>query len=114
MGGSLRIEGFLVLREFAINLTTRMNFGEDSMNVGAVGFGNGKLHQRAPDPESPDMTNNFNISNAIKISGITDNSKALRKKIQEFEWQKGFTNLAQGLAKSSVLLGRNNRENRDG
>lgn len=98
--GSLRQSGFEVVRNFARNLTERYEsqyFGQDTMKVGVVQFGNGLV---SPSGE---------ITPAIQVNPLTSNLAEVRENIMKMTWQRGFTNMAQALIAADVMLGRGGR-----
>jgi len=101
--GSLRVTGFNTLREFTANLTDKyqgMWLSNAAMQVGVVLFGNGHLQT--------DGT----VSSAIKVTGLTNDTKKVREDVEALKWQRGFTNLAQGFVLADTLLSQGGR--RDG
>jgi uncharacterized protein YegL len=102
--GSLKLEGFNVLRDFAANLTDRYlpeYYGLQDMRVGAILFGNGHLQS--------DGT----ITPAINVQPITANMAETKTRILETTWQKGFTNMAQAFALADTMLGQITEGDRD-
>merc|ERR1740127_329298 len=102
--GSLRESGFEIVRNFAANLTTRYQsvyYGVEDMKVGLVYFGNGQLEAQ------PDGTTN--IAEALYVQGITADLALVEAKIRDMNWLRGFTNMAQGLHMSDVMLGQTGR-----
>merc|ERR1719382_52575 len=84
--GSLKEDGFEVLRNLAMNVTGKYKpkyYGANASRIGVILFGNGARND--------DGT----IANAINVVGLTDDMALVREKIAATEWQKGFTNLAQ-------------------
>jgi hypothetical protein len=103
--GSLKEGGFAIVRDFAANLTIRYKaeyYGHDDMKIGIVQFGNGKLN------EQPDGTTLIN--KAKFILGLTSDLEAVEASIGSLEWQRGFTNMAQGLHMADIMLSQGGRE----
>jgi len=101
--GSLRTQGFDVIRDFAFNLTTKyqgMWLANPAMQLGAILFGNGHLE--------PDGT----VTPAIRVSSLTNETTQVRDAIGALKWQRGFTNLAQGFVLADTILQQGGR--RDG
>merc|ERR1719188_1604604 len=93
--GSVREEGFNVIRDFAANLTDRYKdkyFGKEAMKIGVVLFGNGHV------------LDDGTITNAINVLPLTNDMDAVRKKILEVKWQRGFTNMAQAFSLADTML----------
>jgi len=98
--GSLKEEGFEVLRDFAANLTSRYKaeyFGDSAMKVGLVEFGNGKLLDSGA------------IEPALNIMDMSTDMDAAKEKIQGMTWQKGFTNIAQVFLLADNMVQRGGR-----
>ncbi|CAK0885225.1 unnamed protein product, partial [Prorocentrum cordatum] len=93
--GSLKEEGFSIVREFAYNLTGRYRseyYGVEDMYIGLVLFGNGEYYS------------NGTVSAAIEVLELTDDLDAVRTSIQSMTWQKGFTNMMQAFQAADNLL----------
>jgi hypothetical protein len=93
--GSLKEPGFEVVRDFAVNLTGRYRaeyFGQDMMQVGALIFGNGHV--------LPDNT----ITPALIVQGLTADLAMVGSRIQELQWQRGLTNMAQAFTLADTML----------
>lgn len=102
--GSLKEDGFEILRNFAGNLTLRYEseyFGNEAMRVGIVLFGNGNLLTL------PDGTTS--ISTAINIQPLTGDMNLVRSKISGLKWQRGFTNMAQAFTLADTMLSQGGR-----
>jgi len=102
--GSLKKDGFDVMRTFAANLTKRYKaeyFGKAAMKIGIVLFGNGRLIST---PEG-----GTSIEPAINIQGLTDDLDLVRQEIGKLKWQRGFTNMAQGFTLADTMLGQAGR-----
>jgi hypothetical protein len=98
--GSLKQEGFDVLKGFTANLTMRYQaqfYGESDMQVGALIFGQGHLE--------PDGT----ITPASRLADLTTDIASVKTAIDAATWQKGFTNLAQAFGLADVMLTQNGR-----
>merc|ERR1719262_203346 len=103
--GSMRKEGFDAMKAFAANLTSKYQseyYGAEAMKIGVVLFGNGHLI------EAPDGSNI--ISPAIKVQSLTDDLDLVKSKIEGSLFQKGFTNMAQGLVAAKDLLEKGGRK----
>merc|ERR1719229_1189215 len=99
--GSLKEDGFEVLRDLAMNLTGKyksLYYGANASRIGVVLFGNGA--------RKDDGT----IANAINVVGLTDDLALVKEKIAATEWQKGFTNLAQAFKQAGKMLQQGGRE----
>jgi uncharacterized protein YegL len=102
--GSLREEGFTVVRDFAANLTDKyrdMYFGKEDMKLGVVQFGNGGLSTM------PDGTTT--IASALFVQGLTSDLAYVHQKITELTWQRGFTNMAQAFKEADTMIGQTGR-----
>jgi len=66
-----------------------------------VFFGNGHLNTQ------PDGTTS--IEEAIYVQGLTGDIALVGQKIQELQWAKGFTNMAQGFQMADVMLSQTGR-----
>merc|ERR1719215_342383 len=74
--GSLKEDGFAVMRTFAANLTQRYKpkyFGKAAMKVGVVLFGNGRLIST--------LEGGTSIEPAINVQGLTDDLDLVREEI---------------------------------
>jgi len=103
--GSLKENGFRILRNFAANLTKRYEpryFGSEAVKMGLVLFGNGELQSQ------PDGTTT--ISPAIPVQPLTFDVGSVTTTIMEQTWQRGFTNMAQALTAADTLLSQGGRE----
>jgi hypothetical protein len=102
--GSLKEEGFEIVRDFSANLTDRYKsvyFGIEDMRIGVVLYGNGHLETQ------PDGTTS--ISQAIFAQGLTGDLQYVRSVIAGLTWQRGFTNMAQGFGTADTMLGQTGR-----
>jgi hypothetical protein len=102
--GSLRESGFEVVRAFSANVTLKymdMYYGKEMMKVGVVQFGNGQLETQ------PDGTTT--AASAIYVQGLTSDISMVRTKIEELQWQRGFTNMAQAFQTADIMLGQTGR-----
>jgi uncharacterized protein YegL len=88
--GSLTEKGFDVLKEFTAKIVKRM---KDNTHVSVVQFGNGALDKSRI------------VSDAKIISPLGNNTAKLVGDINKMVWQKGFTNMAQGIFKAKEILG---------
>merc|ERR1719310_2728565 len=78
-----------------------MYYGKEMMKVGIVQFGNGQLEAQ------PDGTTT--AASAIYVQGLTSDMPLLRTKIEELQWQRGFTNMAQAFQTADTMLGQTGR-----
>jgi len=102
--GSLKEDGFAIMRTFASNLTMRYKpkyFGNAAMKIGIVEFGNGRLISTVEGATS--------IEPAINIQGLTDDLDLVRQEIGKLTWQRGFTNMAQGFTMADTMLSQGGR-----
>lgn len=93
--GSLRAEGFAILRDFVAKTVERYRtqyFGAAAVKIGVVQFGNGKVEK--------DGT----ISAAVNVQPMTDDLGAVKKAVEGLQWQKGFTNMAQAFTLAETML----------
>jgi len=93
--GSLKKEGFDIIRDFAANLTGKYQaeyYGHSDMQVGVVLFGNGEVGPGGV------------IAPAIRVQELTSDMSAVKKAVEGLTWQKGMTNLAQGFAAAETIL----------
>jgi hypothetical protein len=93
--GSLKEDGFEIMRDFAVNLTGRyadMYYGQQDMVVGAVLFGNGHV------------LDDGTVAPAVSVQGLTSDMATLREKISQMEWQKGMTNMAQAFILAETMF----------
>jgi len=93
--GSLREEGFAILRDFAAETVKRYEsqyYGNAAMKIGVLQFGNGKIE------------NDGTISAAVNVQPMTDDFAAVEKSIEGLQWQKGFTNMAQAFALAETMI----------
>jgi hypothetical protein len=103
--GSLKKEGFETLKTFATNLTARYRgqyFGMQDMKIGIALFGQGKI-VNLPNGQTT-------ITPAKNMLALTDDMDKVKKKIEELPYQGGFTNMAQAIALSDVMLSQGGRE----
>jgi len=102
--GSLKEDGFEIMRDFVLNLTQRYKseyFGRNAVRIGVALFGNGKLIT-APDGSTT-------VAPALNVQELTDDFDLVRQKIAALKWQRGFTNMAQGLTMADVMLSQGGR-----
>jgi hypothetical protein len=91
--------GFDVIKGLAVNMTGYYMpeyYGEQAMKVGAVEFGNGAI-KTAPNGGTV-------LSAALKIAGLTFDLAAVTTALEDMVWQRGITNMAQGLLLAKRLL----------
>merc|ERR1719446_402131 len=94
--GSLKQEGFDILKGFALNLTSMYQpkyYGASAMQVGLVLFGNGEYFD------------NGTVSAAIDVMPLTDDIEAIDEDIKKLQWQRGFTNMMQAFASAEKMFG---------
>lgn len=99
--GSVHADGFKLVREFTEGLLERYRsryWGDSSMQVGMVLFGNGAIEE--------DGT----ISKAVLVHELSDDIAAVRTAAEGITAQKGFTNLAQAYALAQKLLQQKSRK----
>jgi len=102
--GSLKEDGFAVMRTFAANLTKRYMtkyFGKATIKIGILLYGNGRLIST---PEG-----GTSVEPAINIQGLTDDLDLVREEIGKLKWQRGFTNMAQGFTLADTMLSQGGR-----
>merc|ERR1712187_704616 len=93
--GPLTNRGFKVLQNFSEKVVDRFkkeSYGHEAVNVGIVQFGNGHLG------------NDDIVSAAKLVQPLQDDLAATKAAIRTMTWQKGFTNMAQGLVKANEVL----------
>lgn len=99
--GSLTEAGFTVMKEFASKLVDRFRptaYDREAVKVGVVQFGNGRLEP------SGGYGGVGLVSDAILGQGLSSDMAATKAVIEGLVWEPGFTNLAQGVLKASILL----------
>mmetsp|Transcript_26061 Transcript_26061/g.82395 ORF Transcript_26061/g.82395 Transcript_26061/m.82395 type:complete len:1002 (-) Transcript_26061:73-3078(-) len=97
--GSLKEEGFKILKNFAVEFTQRyqsMAYGITTIRMGVLIFGQGRLIS------NPDGTTT--IAPAENVQALTDDLDAVREAIGKLEWQRGFTNMAQAFALADTMF----------
>jgi len=102
--GSLKEKGFKILQTFAANLTLRYEpkyWGTEATKIGVSLFGNGHLLTL----EDGTTT----IQPAVDLQGLTYDFAEVRTKIEKAKWQRGFTNMAQGLTTADTILAQGGR-----
>merc|ERR1711957_969177 len=85
--GSLREDGFNILKGFAVNLLARYQseyFGSAAMKIGLIEFGNGII-----------MEDGVTVSPAMLVRTLTTDLTAVKSSIEGMVQKKGFTNMAQ-------------------
>merc|ERR550537_821104 len=87
--GSITAKGFDIMKNFSSHIVKRIQ-GKFAQ-VAVVQFGNGKL-----------LTGGV-VSEAILGAGFSDDMDKVSETIMGLTYQKGFTNLAQGLLKAKDL-----------
>jgi hypothetical protein len=94
--GSLKQEGFDVLKGFALNITSMYQpkyYGAPAMEVGLVLFGNGEYFD------------NGTVSAAIEVLPLTDDIEGVDEEIKKLQWQRGFTNMMQAFSAAEKMFG---------
>merc|ERR1719379_1925435 len=84
--GSLKQEGFDIVKNFALNLTSKyqnMYYGVEDMRIGLVLFGNGEYFD------------NGTVAAALEVVPITSDLESVRTAIEGLQWQRGFTNMME-------------------
>jgi len=102
--GSLKVDGYDIVRSFAVNLTKKYRskyFGSAAIKMGVALFGNGHLVPLAGGGTS--------ITSAINLQPLTFDLKEVRDKIKGTTWQRGFTNMAQAFSTADTMLGQKGR-----
>jgi len=98
--GSITADNFDIMKEYIVNLIKRykgtINESE-IMRVGLAQFGNGEILADG------------SISNAIKIMPLTSDMAAVSQAVDNMEFLKGFTNMAQGLLLADSMFTENGR-----
>jgi len=98
--GSVTEKGFEVLKNFSVALTKRVKtsaYGRDAARLGVVQFGNGRLSK------------DYVVTDAKVVSMLSADPAQVAHEIHAIPWQKGFTNMAQGIVKAKLLLTRSKR-----
>jgi hypothetical protein len=93
--GSLKQEGFDIVKNFALNLTSKYKnvyYGVEEMRIGLVLFGNGEYFD------------NGTVSPAIEVVSITGDLDSVSTAIEGLQWQRGFTNMMQALAAAENMF----------
>eukprot|EP00928_Gymnodinium_smaydae_P011961 TRINITY_DN14376_c0_g1_i1.p1 TRINITY_DN14376_c0_g1~~TRINITY_DN14376_c0_g1_i1.p1 ORF type:complete len:903 (-),score=142.13 TRINITY_DN14376_c0_g1_i1:9-2717(-) len=100
--GSMTKKGFEVIKKLALEIVARVRheaYGLQAVRVGIVQFGNGHL--------SDDGV----VSDAYLALPLDNDLAKVSKAITDLTWQRGFTNMAQGIMKSADVLKRSMRKN---
>merc|ERR1712232_1513253 len=82
--GSVRENGFNILKSFALNLFTKYKneyFGGEAMKVGIVEFGNGVI-----------ADDGVTVSPAMNVHPLSTDFEAVKGSIEGMVQKKGFTN----------------------
>jgi len=93
--GSLREDGFNILKGFAVNLLARYQseyFGSAAMKIGLIEFGNGII-----------MEDGVTVSPAMLVRTLTTDLTAVKSSIEGMVQKKGFTNMAQAFALAETM-----------
>ncbi|CAK0826481.1 unnamed protein product [Prorocentrum cordatum] len=86
--GSVKQEGFDIIKNFALNLTSKYQstyYGVEDMRIGLVLFGNGEYFD------------NGTVAPALEVVSITSDLDSVSTAIEGLQWQRGFTNMMQAL-----------------
>jgi len=105
--GSLKENGYEIVRGFAMNLTKRYKakyFGNPAIKMGVALFGNGHLI------ELNDGSGGTTIQPAINLQPLTFDLAKVGTEIGKTTWQRGFTNMAQAFSTADVILTQGGRE----
>jgi len=92
---SVKQEGFDVIKNFAMNLTSKyqsMYYGVEDMRIGLVLFGNGVYFD------------NGTVQAALEVVPITNELTSVSTAIEGLQWQRGFTNIMQALAAADNMF----------
>jgi len=109
--GSVKEDGFNVIRNFAVNYTKSMepSYSEqEKVKLGCVLFGQGELIETSNviyGTQIPEM----GIAPAEMVSHLTFEHESLRTTMMGLAWQKGFTNLAQGFVEAKNVIDQGGR-----
>merc|ERR1719265_1986147 len=90
------------MKEFAARLVAKFRpeaYEKEAMNVGVVQFGNGQLIDNGGGLGGVGI-----VSDAILGASLTNDTEEVITKIKALKWQRGFTNMAQGISKASHLI----------
>jgi len=93
--GSLRQTGFDIVKNFALNLTSRYQnvyYGQEDMRIGLVLFGNGEYFD------------NGTVSPALEVVQITSDLASVSTAVEGLQWQRGFTNMMQALTAADNMF----------
>jgi hypothetical protein len=93
--GSMKQEGFDIVKSFALNLTSRYQnvyYGQEDMRIGLVLFGNGEYFD------------NGTVSAALEVVSITSDLASVSTAIEGLQWQRGFTNMMQALTAADNMF----------
>jgi uncharacterized protein YegL len=99
--GSLSQKGFDILKNLSSKIIDRLKptaYGDNAVRVGVVQFGNGHL-------------NGSVVSPAKLVQTFSSNFNTTKASIAGMKYQKGFTNMAQGLMRAKDLLAKKGRDN---
>merc|ERR1719181_986969 len=96
--GSLREDGFKILKNFAVGLIDRYKghyYGYEDMRIGVAQFGNGEI------------LDDGTVSDALLIHPLDNDMGKVKSSIEGMAYKKGFTNMAQAftMAEKMFLLG---------
>merc|ERR1719446_963229 len=93
--GSVREDGFNILKNYALELTSKYHseyFGDGAMQVGVIEFGNGII-----------MDDGVTVSPAMNIQPLTADMGAVKTAVSGLVQKKGFTNMAQAFALAETM-----------
>jgi hypothetical protein len=97
--GSMKEPGFDIIKNLAVNLTgsyQSLYYGEEAVHMGVVEFGNGVL-EHLEDGRTV-------VGPAMEIQGLTGDLELVRTSMENMQWLKGFTNMAQGATLAGKLF----------
>jgi hypothetical protein len=107
--GSLGEVGFATFKNFTQELTKRMlpsYFTWPAVRVGVVLFGNGRLMKQKVNGEEKTMVKPAML---LTKTGPVANMKKVGELIKAAKWQKGFSNMAQGIIAGCKMVQRRGR-----
>jgi uncharacterized protein YegL len=102
--GSLTEKGFGILKNLSMMIVGKLNataYGNPAVRIGVVQFGNGHLK------------NDSTVTSALLVQEFSSDFAATKTAIKGMQFQKGFTNMAQGLMMAKDLLEKTARPNVD-
>jgi len=96
--GSMTEAGWKIVKDFAIELTKKYKteaYNSPAVKIGVVVFGNGRLIADG---------DGYTVSPALRTQDLSADLDAVRAKIEEQPWQRGFTNMAQAFSMAYKML----------